>query len=55
MTTVLPTPCRALRTLLVLSTPELVHCWDNIKMLNLYSLLGLSTLKNVKCYPTMTK
>ena len=24
----------------------------NIKNLNVYSLLGLSTLKNVKCYPT---
>ena len=34
---------------------SLVHCWDNIQILNLYSLLGLGTLKNVKCYPTMTK
>ena len=25
------------------------------KKLNVYSLLGLSTLKNAKCYPTMTK
>ena len=33
----------------------LVHCRDNTKKLNVYSLLGLSTLENVKCYPTMTK
>ena len=33
----------------------LVHGWDSIKILKLYSLLGLSTLKNVKCYPTTTK
>ena len=28
---------------------------DRIKNLHFYSLLGLSTRKNVKCYPTMTK
>ena len=33
----------------------LVHGWDRIKNLNVYSSLGLSTHKNVKCYPTMTK
>ena len=26
-----------------------------LKNLNLYSLLALSTHKNVKCYPTMTR
>ena len=35
--------------------PYLVHGWDRIKNLNLYSLLSLSTHKNVECYPTMTK
>ena len=34
---------------------NLVHGWGSIRNLNLYPLLGLSTLKNVKCYPTMTK
>ena len=33
---------------------NLVHGWDRIKNLDFYSLLALSTLKNVKCYPTMT-
>ena len=33
----------------------LVHSWEDIKDLSCYSVLGLSTLKNVKCYPTMTK
>ena len=33
----------------------LVHGWENMKNLNLYSSLGLSTLKNVTWYPTMTK
>ena len=33
----------------------LVHGWDRIKNLSLYSLLALSTHKNVKYYPTMTK
>ena len=34
---------------------SLVHGWDRIENLFLYSLLALSTHKNVKCYPTMTK
>ena len=34
---------------------RLVHGWDRIKNPNLYSLLALSTHKNVKCYPTITK
>ena len=29
---------------------HLVHGWANIENLNVYSLLGLSTLKNVKWY-----
>ena len=33
----------------------LAHGWDRIKHLNCYSLLALSTHKNVKSYPTMTK
>ena len=33
----------------------LVHGWDRIEMYFFYSLLGLSTHKNVKCYPTITK
>ena len=34
----------------------LVHGWDRIRNFNnRYSLLALSTHKNVKCYPTMTK
>ena len=33
----------------------LVHGWDRIRNLNFYSLLALSTHKNVKCHPTMTK
>ena len=35
----------------------LVHGWDNIGTIVffVYSLFGLSTLKHVKCYPTMTK
>ena len=37
------------------STSTLVHGWDSIKNLNFYSLLALSTHKNVKCYPTVTK
>ena len=39
------------------ASPEqlLVHGWGRIKNLNAYSLLALSTHKNVKCYPTMTK
>ena len=32
----------------------LVHGWDWIKNVH-FSLLGLSSHKNVKCYPTMTK
>ena len=31
----------------------LVHGWDHIKNVHVYSLLGLK--KHVKCYPTMTK
>ena len=39
-----------------MKTPQrLVHGWDRIKNLHFYSLLGLSTHKHVKCYPTMTK
>ena len=34
---------------------KLVHGWDRITNLKFYSLLALSTHKNVKCYPTMTK
>ena len=36
---------------------QLVNGWDGINNLNLYvySLLGFSTLKNVKCFPAMTK
>ena len=34
---------------------QLVHGWDISKNLNLYFLLGFSTLTNVKCYPTVTK
>ena len=31
----------------------LVHGWDRIiKNVHFYSLLGLSTHKNIKCYPT---
>ena len=33
----------------------LVHGWDRINNLHFYSLLGLSSHKNGKCYPTMTK
>ena len=33
----------------------LVHDWDRIKHVHLYSLSGLSAHKNVKCYPTVTK
>ena len=29
--------------------------WDRISDLSIISLLSLSTLKHVKCYPTMTK
>ena len=36
-------------------SPLLVHGWDRIKNVNAYSLLALSTHKNVKYYPTMTK
>ena len=32
-----------------------VHGWDRIKNVHFYSSLGLSTHKNVKCYPAMTK
>ena len=32
-----------------------VHGRDRIKHVHVYSLLGLSTHKHVKCYPTMTK
>ena len=35
--------------------PKLVHGWENIKNLNFYSSLGLSTLKTAKWYPTMSK
>ena len=35
--------------------PLLVHVWDSIKDLkSYYSLLGLSTHKHLKGYPTMT-
>ena len=34
---------------------NLVHGWDRNKNVHVYSFLGLSTHKNVKCYPTMTK
>ena len=37
------------------SQMELVHGWDRTKNVHVYSLLGLSTHKNVKCYPTMTQ
>ena len=37
------------------STSLLVHGWDRIKNVHVYSLLGLSTHKNLKCYPTITK
>ena len=33
----------------------LVHGWDRIKHVHFHSLLGLSTHKSVKCYPTMVK
>ena len=33
----------------------LVHAWDRIIHVHVYSLWGLSTHKHVKCYPTMTK
>ena len=35
----------------------LVHGWNNVKHVILYenAVLGLSTLKNVEWYPTMTK
>ena len=36
-------------------SPLLVHGWDRNKNLNAYSILALSTHKNVKYYPTMTK
>ena len=32
-----------------------VHGRDRLKHVHSYSLMGLSTHKNVKCYPTMTK
>ena len=35
--------------------PYLVHGWDRIKNVHSYSFLSLSTHKNDKCYPTMTK
>ena len=31
------------------------HGWERIKNVYFYSLLALSTHKNVKCYPTMTQ
>ena len=34
---------------------RLVYGWDSMKILILYSSLSLSTLKNVKSYPTMPK
>ena len=37
------------------SSRFLVHGRDRIKNVHFYSLLGLSSHKNVKCYPTMTK
>ena len=37
------------------STSKLAHGWNRIKNLHFYSSLALSTNKNVKCYPTMTK
>ena len=37
------------------SSAFLVHGWDRIKHVHFYSLLGLSTHKNAKCYPTMVK
>ena len=37
------------------SSSHLVHGWDSIKNLHVYSLLGVSNHKYVKCYPTMTK
>ena len=43
------------RGALLWTTSKLVHGWDSIKNLNCHSLLGLSTHKNVECYPTMTK
>ena len=42
-------------SLTVLSATLLVHGWDRIKHIHFYSLLALSTPKNVKCYPAMTK
>ena len=38
-----------------LKDTKLIHGWDSIKIVNVYSLLGLRALKHVKCYPTMTK
>ena len=59
------TVCRVLLAFSNVQTPDaakvsavhriLVHSWDSNKILKLYSLLSLSTLKNVKCYPTMIK
>ena len=40
---------------LLLLLCNLVHGWDSMKKEQFYSLLGLSTHKNVKCSPTMTK
>ena len=34
---------------------NLVHGWDNMKNLNVYSFLGLSTLENATCYPNYDK
>ena len=33
----------------------LVHGWDRIKNVHVYSILGLATHKNVNCCPTMVK
>ena len=39
----------------VMTSQPLIHGGDTIKNLKCSSLLALSTHKNVKCYPTMTK
>ena len=33
----------------------LAHGWDRINNVQLFFFMGLSTRKNAKCYPTMTK
>ena len=38
-----------------LSNPALEHGWDSIKNIKAHSILSSSTLKDVTCYPAMTK